>query len=163
VSALVLPVAVGIAWLRLGTIEDRVRVPARELAMLRGDRILSPLPAPQLEAVARGATWLMLERGETLIREGEPGDRYYVLVSGSLRITQGGRPLRDLATPGDGLGEIALLRDIPRTATAMATAPVVVLAVERAAFLLAVTGHEVARTTGSRIASEREAARPASP
>jgi hypothetical protein len=160
VAGLLLPLAVGVAWIRLGSVEARVRVPTRELAILRGDRILSPLPLPQLETVARGAKWMTLERGETLIREGELGDCYFVLAEGSLRITQGGRRLTDLVTRGDGLGEIALLHDIPRTATATAMSPVVVVGIERAAFLRAVTGHEVARTTGARIADEREAFQP---
>ena len=74
-----------------------------------------------------------------------------MLVSGAVQITQAGRFLRDLADAGDGFGEIALLRDIPRTATATASEPVVVIALERADFLQAVTGHEQARAASSRI------------
>jgi MFS family permease len=160
VSGLVVPVAVGLAWVRLRAIDARADVPVHELALLRVNPILSPLPAPQLEAVARRCRWLTLEVGEVLIREGDRGDRYYVLASGSVRITQGGRFLRDLVRPGDGLGEIALLRDVPRTATASATSSVVALSLDRAEFLEAVTGHEQARASGIRVADERAATGP---
>ena len=145
VAGLLLPASVGITWMRLRSIDGRSRVPERELALLRANRTLAPLPAPQLESVARRATWLAVETGELLIREGDAGDRYYVLASGSVRVTKAGQLLRELATPGNGFGEIALLRDVPRTASVTATAPVVVLAIDRADFLQAVTGHEHAQ------------------
>jgi CRP-like cAMP-binding protein len=71
-----------------------------------------------------------------------------------LRVTQGGRHLRD-TDPGEGLGEIALLRNVPRTATVAALEPCVLLALERADFLEAVTGHELAHDVAERIAGER--------
>ena len=148
---LVFPAAIGVTWIRLRTIDARARVPVRELALLRQNPVLSPLPAPKLESVARQVRWLTFESGEVIIAEGDRGDRYYVLASGAVRITQAGRYLRDLATAGDGFGEIALLRDIPRTATATATEPVVVIALERADFLQAVTGHEQAHAASGRI------------
>jgi MFS family permease len=157
VTGLVLPVALAILWAQLVGIDRKVRVPVRELALLRFDRILSPLPAPKLEAVASRARWITLEPDEVLIREGDPGDRYYVLESGSLRITQGGRVLHDEESArGYGLGEIALLRDVPRTATAMATAPSVLLAIARPEFLEAVTGSEQAGAEAFRTAEARE-------
>ncbi len=154
VVGLVFPTAIGVTWIRLRTIDAHARVPVRELALLRQNPVLSPLPAPQLESVARQVRWLTFEAGEVIISEGDRGDRYYVLASGAVRITQAERFLRDLAAAGDGFGEIALLRDIPRTATATASEPVVVIALERADFLQAVTGHEQARAAGSRVADE---------
>ena len=148
---LVFPAAIGVTWIRLRAIDARARVPVRELALLRRNPVLSPLPAPKLESVARQVHWLTFEAGEVIISEGERGDLYYVLASGAVRITQAGRFLRDLATAGDGFGEIALLRDIPRTATATASEPVVVIALERADFLQAVTGHEQAHAASGRI------------
>jgi MFS family permease len=148
---LVFPAAIGVTWIRLRTIDARARVPVRELMLLRQNPVLSPLPAPKLESVARQVRWLTFETGEVIITEGDRGDHYYVLASGSVRITQAGRILRVLATAGDGFGEIALLRDIPRTATATATEPVVVIALERADFLQAVTGHEQAHAASGRI------------
>jgi MFS family permease len=159
VTGLVLPVSIALLWLPLRGIDRKVRVPVRELALLRFDRILSPLPAPKLEAVASGARWITLEPGEVLIREGEPGDRYFVLESGAVRITQEGRVLHEEESErGYGLGEIALLRDVPRTATATATAPSVLLAIARPDFLEAVTGHEQAGAAAHRTADAREPA-----
>jgi MFS family permease len=157
VTGLVLPASLAILWTSLAAIDRKVRVPVRELALLRADRILAPLPAPKLEAVASAARWVTLDPGETLIREGDPGDRYYVLESGSLRITQHGQVLHEAESErGYGLGEIALLRDVPRTATAEATAPSVLLAVARPAFLEAVTGHEQAGAAARGAADARE-------
>jgi len=146
---LVFPVAIGVTWIRLRTIDVRAHIPVREVVLLRQNPVLSPLPAPQLESVARQVRWLTFESGEVIIAEGDQGDRYYVLASGTVRITQAERFLRDLATAGDGFGEIALLRDIPRTATATASEPVVVIALERTDFLQAVTGHEQARAASN--------------
>jgi MFS family permease len=151
VVGLVFPTAIGLTWIRLRAIDAHAQVPVRELAILRQNPVLSPLPAPQLESVARQVRWLTFEAGEVIISEGDPGHRYYVLASGAVRITQAERFLRDLAAAGEGFGEIALLRDIPRTATATATSPVVVIALERADFLQAVTGHEQARAASSRV------------
>lgn len=103
--------------------------------------LFGPLPSPQLEAVARHATWLSVASGSIVIRQGDPGDRYYVLASGAVRVDRGRRHLRDLATPGDGFGEIALLRDVPRTATVTATEPSTLLVIGRAAFMASVTGN----------------------
>ena len=88
---LVFPAAIGVTWIRLRTIDARVRVPVRELALLRRNPVLSPLPAPKLESVARQVRWLTFEAGEVIIAEGDRGDRYYVLASGAVRITQAGR------------------------------------------------------------------------
>ena len=159
VTGLVLPVTFLLLRSPLVAIDRKVRVPVRELALLRFDRILSPLPAPKLEAVASGARWLTLEAGEVLIREGDRGDRYYVLESGALRITQQDRVLHEHEDArGYGLGEIALLRDVPRTATAVATSPSVLLAIARPDFLEAVTGHEQAGAAARRTADTREPA-----
>lgn len=91
--------------------------------------------------VARRVSWLTVPTGTVVIREGDPGDRYYVLANGALRVDEGGDFRRDLTHIGDGFGEIALLRGVPRTATVTATRETVLLALDRAPFLTAVTGH----------------------
>lgn len=141
VVAAIPPLAVALQWRRLGDLERGTTVPAREIALLRRDSIFRPLPAPELEAVARRAAWVSIPGGADLIREGEPGDRYYVLASGALRVERNGQPLRDVTNPGDGVGEIALLRNVPRTASVVTTTPSTLLAIDRAPFLAAVTGH----------------------
>ena len=74
-----------------------------------------------------------------LIHEGEEGDRFYLIASGRLTATFQGAVLSQMG-PGDPFGEIALLRDVPRTATVTADEASVLLALDRAAFLEAVTG-----------------------
>ena len=153
VTAAFLPALVGLWWRGLDDLDRRSVVPVREIALLRRSPMFRPLPAPQLEAVARRAAWLTIETGATLIREGEPGDRYYVLASGRLDVDRGGRHLRAVDVVGDGVGEIALLRGVPRTATVIATTDTSLLAIDRAPFLAAVTGHP-----GAFAAAEREVA-----
>ena len=154
VVAATLPVVVAVRWRGLTDLDRRAVVPVRELALLRRNPIFRPLPAPQLEAVARHAVWVTTPSGVELIRQGEPGDRFYVLAAGRLHVLHDGVFLRELSTPGEGVGEIALLRGVPRTATVTTIADSTLLAIDRAPFLTAVTGHPDASA-----AAEREVAR----
>jgi MFS family permease len=154
VVAAILPVAVVLTWGRLTALDRRSMAPRRELALLRRAALFRPLPAPQLEAVARRTSWLTVPAGTAVIREGEAGDRFYIVASGAVRVDRNGRHLRDIASPGEGFGEIALLRGVPRTATVTATEETVLLTIDRAPFLAAVIGHPDAYA-----AAEREIAR----
>jgi predicted MFS family arabinose efflux permease len=146
VSAALLPVTVLLAWSRLASLDRRGIVPAQAVALLRGTSLFAPLAPPELEAVARRGTWLTYPGEAVVIREGDPGDRYFVISSGAVRVDQAGRLLRTLDQPGSGFGEIALLRDVPRTATVTTIEPAVLLAIDRGPFLAAVTGHPAAFT-----------------
>jgi CRP-like cAMP-binding protein len=73
-----------------------------------------------LERLARALVPVTFQADEVVMREGEPGDRYYIVSSGSLAVTSDGRAIGTNG-PGDGIGEIALLRRVPRTATVRAT------------------------------------------
>ena len=118
VVAAILPVVVALLVARrCASSTRRTLVPVRELALLRRNTIFRPLPAPQLEAVARRAVWLTAPAGNEIIREGDAGDRFYVLASGALTVDRHGATCATSSVPGDGVGEIALLRDVPRTAT----------------------------------------------
>ncbi len=153
VVAVTMPAIVAIVWRGLSDLDRRAVVPVAQLALLRRTSLFRPLPAPQLESVARRATWLTIPAGTAVIREGDPGDRFYVLASGSLDVVRDGRPLRTVTQIGDGFGEIALLRGVPRTATVTTMAETTLLAIDRAPFLAAVTGHPDAFA-----AAEREVA-----
>jgi MFS family permease len=137
----IMPLLVAAWWRGLADLDRRAVIPAREIALLRRSPLFRPLPAPQLEAVARRSAWIAVPAGTRLIREGEPGDRFYVLAGGSLTVERDGQHLRDVDGVGDGVGEIALLRGVPRTATVTATTDVSLLAIDRAPFLAAITGH----------------------
>ncbi len=149
-AAALLPVAVGLTWSRLAALDRRAVAPVRELEMLRRTTLFRPLPIPQLEAVARRASWVTAPAGQVIIRKGEPGDRFYVLASGAVKVERDGALLRELTSPGDGFGEIALLRDVPRTATVTATTDTELLVIERGPFLAAVTGHPDAFASAQR-------------
>jgi CRP-like cAMP-binding protein len=84
-----------------------------------------------------------------ILREGEPGDRFYVVEKGQVSIL--GRTFG----PGEGFGEIALLRDVPRTATVMAVTDVELVALEREPFVAAVTGHAPAAAAADTLVSSR--------
>jgi MFS family permease len=111
---------------------------AAELQVLRSISFLRLLAPPVLERLAGNAIRLEATRGSVVIRRGDLGDRFYVLVDGSAEVTGRG-PAVPLG-PGDFFGEIALLRDVPRTATVTLTSDSTLLALERNDFLEAVAG-----------------------
>jgi MFS family permease len=140
--------------------ERNVEIPLREIAMLRRLRLFAPVPAPAVEAAARRLIPVTVGAGQAVVREGEPGDRFYVVVQGAAAVRQDGRELRTLG-PGDAFGEIALLRRVPRTASVVAIEPLELRALERDDFLLAVTGTPEAIDEAARVADaylERDAA-----
>ncbi|MFL5645182.1 MAG: MFS transporter [Chloroflexota bacterium] len=160
VVGLLLPLGVGVSWVGLRTMDRTTLLPTRALDLLRVVPLFEMLGPPQLEAVVRRTRWLAVDAGEVVIREGDPGDAYYVLESGGLAVTQRGRPLRTVVGRGDGVGEIALLRDVPRTATVTAIRPCVLLMLGRTDFLEALTGHPQAHHTARRVAAERSMTKP---
>jgi len=151
VAGFLLPLGIATSWLGLRAMDRHALVPWRALDLLRAVEIFAPLPPPQLEWIARQARWITFEPGDVVITEGDAGDAYYVLETGALRVTQRGELLRVLSERGDGIGEIALLRDVPRTATVTSETVSVMLMVGRSPFLEAVTGHAQAFETARRV------------
>ena len=99
-----------------------------------------------------------VEPGEEVVTEGRPGQRFYVIAEGDFDVTVEGRHARDLG-PGDFFGEIALLREVPRTATVTArNGNGRLLALERDDFLAAVTGSTRSRDAADSVAGARLAA-----
>jgi len=123
----------------LNRIDDVALAPVG-LDLLVRVSMLSALPENVLERLARGSKSVSVDSGESVFREGDAGDLYYIIESGVAEVFIGGEYVRTL-TEGDAFGEIALLRDVPRTATVTAASALVMRAIERDAFLSSVTGH----------------------
>jgi MFS family permease len=118
---------------------DTVALVPPGLELLRSVSLLSPLPEPILDRLARALVRVEVAEGDVVIREGDHGDLFYVVESGGVIVSKEGRFVASLG-PGDYVGEIALLRDVPRTATVTAAAPTVLQSLDRKHFLPAVTG-----------------------
>jgi MFS family permease len=127
-------------WRPLSTVDVPPLVPESELTLLRGTTIFAPLPEVTLEQLASQLSRVHLAAGDVVFRRGDPGDRFYVVESGELTVEPEGRP-RVTIGRGDYFGEIALLRDIPRTATVTALTDVELFALDPDVFIAAVTGH----------------------
>lgn len=140
----VLVALVATCALLISRAESGVAVPIERYELIRSDHLFALLPPPAIEALVRAAEPTRLADGEVLFHEGEPGDRYFVVASGRVRITQGDTQLA-IRGPGEGFGELALRHQIGRTATATADGPVELLGIDGSAFLFAVTGHPETR------------------
>ena len=153
-AAAILPLVALVGARALVAVDATAHVPVVEIALLRSLPIFRALPAPALEGLARSLDLVRLAAGEVLIREGEQGDRFYAVAYGRLQVTIGGVPIATNLR-GDGIGEIALLYGVPRTATVTAASPATVFALSREDFLCAVTGHTPTARAATAIADER--------
>jgi MFS family permease len=151
---LTLPLALAAFGRSLFEVDWHADVPVVQIGLLRSLPLFAPLPPQTLESTARLLERVDVPAGAVVIREGDSGDRFYVITDGSIEVTRAGRSLATLGR-GDGFGEIALLRSTPRTATCTAVAASVVYALEREAFLAVVTGHPRAGAEAERLATER--------
>ena len=137
----VLPALAAVFGSKVVRIDAQAVAPdAEELRILGSVPIFTPLSGGTLEHLAARLVPLRLEPGSVIVREGDSGDRFYIVAEGEVDVTQSGAPLTELRA-GSYFGEIALLRDIARTATVTARTDVVLYALDRDDFLAAVTGH----------------------
>jgi MFS family permease len=152
-SGALLPVVAALLFRRLSHMDAHATVP-EGLEILAAIPLFEPLPPTSLEKLARSAERQQLDAGATVVREGERGETFYAVVDGSLRVTASGRELGELGA-GDFFGEIALLRDVPRTATVTALTPTSLLAVQRIDFLAAVIGTRESAAAGDDVVAHR--------
>ena len=157
VAGLSLPVAIALVGRALVNGDRLEAGRASELRLLRGVPMLAPLSGPVLERLANCIVRTEYPAGAAVVNEGDRGDRFYVVADGRLAVTVHGRDVRQL-DPGDGFGEIALIRDVPRTATISAIGPVTLLAINRSQFLEALTGQPRSRTIATGLVDDRLAA-----
>lgn len=153
-----LPVLAALSWRQLARIDEGAAAPEDQLLALRAIPFLSPLPAQSLEFLALRLVPTSLAAGETLFRSGDTGDRFYILRAGALEIDLPDE--RKVEHAPSYVGEIALLRDIPRTATVRAASDAELWALERTDFLETVTSNARSRTSADEVASARLGAVP---
>jgi MFS family permease len=147
-----LPVLALVTYSRLAEI-DHAAAPAPELDLIERVPMFAPLSVATKERVAANLVPLSVHAGEFVIRVGEVGDRFYIVGDGELDIVAEG--LHETAQQADYFGEIALLRDVPRTATVKATVDSQLYALQRDDFLEAVTGVQAAHAAGHAVAEQR--------
>jgi MFS family permease len=132
-----------LSWRRLLRTDAAGTVRPRELAALLRVPFFAPLSGPALERLAAALIPVSARAGASIITQGGAGDRFYIISSGTVQVTVDEVPKRALG-PGESFGEIALLRDVPRTASVSAVTPVELLALDRHHFVETVTGQPVA-------------------
>jgi MFS family permease len=153
IAGALLPVAAVATWPRIQRVDEEAVLPERELGLLRGIPLFARMPMTALERVAGALELVTFAPGDVPMREGEPGDRYLIIVTGEVEVTQAGR-LINRCGPGEGIGEIALLRAGPRSATVTALSRTEVYSLASADFLAAVAGPTSA-AAARRVAEER--------
>jgi hypothetical protein len=126
--------------------------------LLRSNELFAPLPLTALDRLSEGMTLRSFEPGEVVMRKGDPGDHYLLIAEGRLDVTDGEHALATLG-PGDGAGEIALLRAVPRTATATAATHVAAYTIDAPVFLEAVAGPAAAAACERLVTSRIERSR----
>ncbi len=149
-----MPVFVIFCWARLRAYEVGAPVAEGPYRLLRENSIFAPLPVATVERLSHDLDPLELPAGEEVIVQGEIGDRFFLIEQGEVEVFENG-VFRRNEGPGESFGEIALLHDVPRTATVRTTARTRLLVLERDQFLLAVTGHRRSRQVAGNVAEAR--------
>ena len=124
------------------------------LELLRRIEIFAQLPEPVLERLAAGATPVSVAADQVVVSRGEAGRHFYAIATGTAAVELDDGTTRELG-PGHFFGEIALLRDVPRTATVRAVDPLRIYAIERDEFIAAVTGHAPTLAAAENVVASR--------
>jgi MFS family permease len=138
----------------LARIQPPSPVSAETLDLLRSVPLFAPLPEGTLEFLGSKMETVSRPAGTVIFRQGEAGDRYYLVEGGQLEVSVDGRVASTLGR-GDGFGEIALLRDVPRTASVTAKTDVMLRALERDEFIAVVTGHAESAEAADAVVADR--------
>jgi MFS family permease len=154
VAGAMMPVFVVLCWAPLRSYEVGAPVAEVPYRLLRHNSIFEPLPIATLERLSHDLTPIEFDAGVDVIVQGEEGDRFYLIESGQVEVFEHGE-FRRHEGPGESFGEIALLHQVPRTATVRTTEPARLLELEREQFLVAVTGHRRSSQVAQGVVSDR--------
>jgi len=139
-TGLPLPLLAAALWRRLRRL-DHSGTPASPWArLLAATAIFAPLTQAARESLAGSLRERELPSGAVVFAQGDPGDDFYLIAEGEVDVDIDGKQVRRLG-PGDYFGEIALLRDVPRTATIRAIGHVRLLGLDRDSFLATVASN----------------------
>jgi MFS family permease len=154
VTGVFVPVLLLPLWPSLRRIDAEAVIAEEPLELLRRIEIFAELDEPVLERLAKGATPVSTAADQVVVAIGEVGNHFYVIATGRAGVELADGTTRELG-PGGFFGEIALLRDVPRTATVRALEPLQLYAIGRDDFLAAVTGHEPTLASVENIVTSR--------
>ena len=139
---------------RFARIDRTMPQPGQEVDLLRDLPMFAPLPLAVIELLSSELRPNRFALGGVVMREGDPGEEFHVIASGSASVTVRGTP-RPPLRPGDCFGEIALLRDVPRTATIIAAEELHTLALRREEFLAALASSARSGVAAESLVAER--------
>jgi MFS family permease len=154
VVGVVLPALALLTWRAVAAIDAGARVAVEPLELLRAISIFAPLAPAAIERLASIAAEIQISAAAAVFEQGDAGDRFFVIADGTASVAIDGAEQAQLGR-GDFFGEIALLRDVPRTATVTATEALRLYALERDDFIAAVTGYAPSREAAESIVSAR--------
>ena len=137
---LICPVLAVASWWRLRRLDRSVDTLDVDIGLLQQVPMLAPLPLPAIEQLARGLETVTVPAGQAVVTQGEVGDRFFVIESGEADVVGDGRVVATLG-PGDGFGEIALLRRTRRTASVVARTALALRALGSDRFISVVLGY----------------------
>lgn len=155
-----LPLLAIVRWRTLARFEAGHQIPERPFALLRGVPLFAPLPVASVENLALRLDAVPVAGGQEIVRQGEPGDRFFIIDEGQVEVLVDGRRVR-VEGPGEFFGEIALLHAVPRTATVRALSDGVLLALDSDEFVATVTGNPRSLHAAGGVISERIETAPA--
>jgi len=148
------PIGLLVAWRGLSRVDRLAAADPARIQLLRSVELFSFLPPAEMERVASHLQRVDAESGDVLMRQGDRGDRVFLVKSGTVEVISDGFHVTDLGA-GSLVGEIALLRDVPRTATVRVADPAELYALERDEFLRIVTGDVTVAGQAGAIADAR--------
>lgn len=144
------PALVLASWAGLRRIDGRIRIRDSDIALLQRVPMLRVLPQATIEQFAAHSVRVEVPEAAFVFEQGDDGRRFYVIEAGQAVVLHNGRRIRVLG-PGDGFGEIALIRDCTRTASVQASTALTLRALDRNVFVAAMTGYAPSTRTAEQV------------